>query len=337
MKNKLMDAIGQIREEYVEAAHNNTKKDHQYIWAWVGKIATAAACILLVFTLGANIFPHYDQKAVGGSPYNNNYYVDYETGEYGADYAPRATESLTKSDSNVFPEEALDSQDINLEKKLIITANARLETLQLDPLVDKLLADVKSYGGYVQSSTVKQGSGAYRKSYEATIRIPANRFEEFINGVKVSGNLISYSENVDDVTDTYMDLEARIASLTAEEERIKELYKQAANLTELMEVEERLTDIRYEIDSKQARLKTYDLLTSYSTLNIRIEETIQYTETSESFITRLGNAFSNGWQDFTRGIGDFFIDVVYNIWTILVIAVVIVVAVIVIKKRKNKK
>lgn len=86
-----------------------------------------------------------------------------------------------------------------------------------------------------------------------------------------------------------------------------------------MAVESRLSDIRYEIEYYEAQIKNYDLLVSYSTLNLTVNETKVYTPVSQNFFARLGRSFTNGFSNFVDGIGDFIIDIVYNMWTILLL------------------
>ena len=111
----------------------------------------------------------------------------------------------------------------------------------------------------------------------------------------------------------------------------------AKSIEDLMSIESRLSDIRYQIDYIETQLKNYDLLVAYSTLNITITETKAYTETSENFFTRLGNSFVNGWNSFINEVGDFVIDVVYNIWVIIIVVLIIFGAYKAYKHFRNKK
>ncbi|MBR2577995.1 MAG: DUF4349 domain-containing protein, partial [Erysipelotrichaceae bacterium] len=175
--------------------------------------------------------------------------------------------------------------------------------------------------GYFQDSSIST-SGSYRY-YNAVIRIPAESFAEFLNGVEASGNVTYYHENTKDITDTYSDISARVTSLKAEEAKVLEFYKDAESLDDLLRIESRLTDIRYEIDYLETQLKNFDLQVAYSTLTISIRETTTYTETNDSFWYRLANSFKYGWNDFVSGIEDFVLDVVYYLWNILLFAAII--------------
>ncbi|MBR2577340.1 MAG: DUF4349 domain-containing protein [Erysipelotrichaceae bacterium] len=319
---KLIDAIGMIDDRYISEAHEETKKK-SFSWNWnaFGRFALAAACLVLVVTL----LPKVLFKGAAGGYYANNMDGDLA--------APAAYDSSLRNEGAYYEYEADEAyyaadgaslksaSSLTENKKLIVTGDLNMETMDLDPVLKELDANIEKYGGYVQNSSIST-SGSYR-SYRATIRIPAEEYRNFLGNIESSGNVTYYHENTSDITDTYTDLDARMTSLKAEEERILEFYKEAETIEDLMSIESRLTDIRYEIDSISSRLKNYDLLVSYSTLNIYINETKAYTETSVSFFKRLTNAFSNGWKNFISGIEDFFIDVVYYFWNIILFAVLV--------------
>lgn len=216
-------------------------------------------------------------------------------------------------------------------KKLIVTGSLNLETSKFDETLESLNKSIAEVGGYVQYSSVNSYDD--RRIYDATIRVPADKYSSFASKVKDSAKVTYYSENVEDITDTYTDLEAKQKSLKAEEEKVLEFYKQAKTIDELMSVEQRLTDIRYQIDSIESSLKNYDLLTSYSTLNVNITELNDYVKPNEGFFSRLSSAFVNSITNFINIIGDIIIFIVSNIWFILVILLVVY---FVYKKRKNK-
>ena len=322
---KLIDAIGMIDDRYISEAHEE-KKRKSFGWNWnvFGRFALAAACLLLAVTLLPKVL---FRGASGGGYYVNNASEDYaapasayQNGS--ADEKAYYTYDTEATEEGYYEASQRSGQLPDENKKLIVTGDLNMETMDLDPVLNDLNANIGKYGGYVQDSSLSTSGSSYR-TYHAVIRIPAEEYQNFLGTVESSGNVTYYHENVSDITDTYTDLDARLTSLKAEEERVLEFYKEAETIEDLMSIESRLTDIRYEIDSISSRLKNYDLLVSYSTLNIYITETKAYTETSVSFLKRLSNAFTNGWQNFINGIGDLFIDIVYYFWNIVLLAVLV--------------
>ena len=307
-QDKLIDAIGMIKDEYIEEAHE-TRKKRSFSWVWAKRIALGLCCVLLAVT----IVPRFFAGKSGST--NTSYEYAGEDGLYYEDveYAYTVEEEGFKTTSTA-------NNLIQENKKLIVTAYMTLETMNLDDVLDELNNEIASCGGYVQSSSIYNYSS--RRSYEACIRIPADSYSDFVKAVKASGNAASFNESVEDITNTYTDLQARINSLKAEEEKVLEFYKEAKDLEELMLVEERLTEIRYEIDSKEAQMKNYDLLTAYSTLHLTINETKEYTPVSEDFFTKLGNSFKNGWNNFVSSIENLIIDIAYDFWSILLLILI---------------
>ena len=325
-KEKLIDAIGQIDDKYIKEAHE--KKRFVFDWALTGKILTGVLCLVIVIGIIPNVFNFGMGKQ-----------APRET-----EYSDTVTEAYSKEDISYGGVGGaggigytVNAKVVTENKKLIVNGYINIETLDFDVLIEELNKNIDAIGAYIQNSSI-QTNRYETRSFDATIRIPADKYNEFLESTKQLGNVTWYSENVDDVTEMYTDLKARLNSLKAEEEKVLEFYDKANSLSELMEVEGRLTDIRYEIDSIETRLKNYDLLTDYSTLNITIVETRSYTKTNDNFSSRLSLSFRNGFTNFINSIENFVIDVVYNIWSIIVVIVVAVIVILVIRKaRKNRK
>ncbi len=341
MKNeKLVNAIGMIDDRYIEEAHDKKRKKIQLNLPWnvLGKVAAAACALLLVI----NIFPvifhsysggakeSYDQAKPAGA--NGSYYsYSSDSAAFDGNYLEEPAEYMAADEEAYYAAEAeapsysqdkpqaQTQEELRQNKKLILTSYMTLETQDLDGLMESLLPTIERYGGYVQrSSSGNRGSTRY---YDASIRIPAERYNEFLQEIKGSGNAVYYSEETKDITDSYTDIQARLSSLKAQEAKVLEFYDRAEDLEDLMTVEARLSEIRYQIEYLEAQIKNYDLLVAYSTLNLTVNETQVYTPVTTSFFARLGRAFSNGFRSFLNGIEDFLIDVVYNIWTILFLVI----------------
>ena len=327
--DKLIDAIGKIDDCYIKEAHEQKeRRNFSFNWPMVMKLATACCCILLAVTILPKMFSSAKNAANGGAADSAAYYYNSGTASYDGEYYMEDAKSEEyayngyATDNETKPSDSYENNDPDLveaNKKLIVTARMSAETQDLDATIGTLTSQVSAFHGYIQrSSTYTRGSS---RIYEATYRIPADSYQAFLASIEDSGNILSYSEETEDITSTYTDIEARLNTLKAQEERVMELYKQAESIADLMEIEERLSDLRYRIEFYEAQIRNYDLLVAYSTLTVSVTETTVYTPTSTSFWTRLGNAFTNGWHNFTDGIGDFLIDVVYNLWTILFLVI----------------
>ena len=323
--NKLVDAIGMIKDDFVEEAHTKKKFSFVIPWALVGKVACGLAVVLLVI----NIIPFGKKSSSEGSYYySNSTGSNYKTDEAydGYAYDSEAAGSYAESSTH----ERTDNTVVS-DKKLILTARMNVETKNLDELLAALNSTISKYGAYVQSSTVNT-SGNSTRQYDATIRIPSDKYNEFLADLKNTGNVSYYTEETKDVTDSYTDIEARLKSLKAQEEKVLEFYSRAESLEDLMLVENRLSEIRYEIEYYEAQIKNYDLLIAYSTLTLHVTETSTYTPTSTSFAERLARAFKNGFHDFVSGLEELMINLAYDIYTIIFIVLILVATFFIYKK-----
>ena len=113
------------------------------------------------------------------------------------------------------------------------------------------------------------------------------------------------------MTSQYTDYEARLSSLRTQEERLLSMLEKSEDVESLIALEQRLADVRYELESIERNLKNLDLQISYSTITLNLQEVEIYTPTvpvQRSFGEKLSSAFSDGWRSFVRGLQYFCID-----------------------------
>ncbi len=274
-----------------------------------------------------------------------------------------ATESSVEAPAagdGVYEEAAMDMADSKMangseagevidtsSRKLITTVNMSAETEDLDTTVATLESKVKELGGYIESSNIYNGSGNYRSSRSAslTARIPASRLDEFVESVEGSNNIVNKSVTVDDVTLTYVDIESRKKSLKTEEKRLLEILEKAETVEDIIAIEDKLANVRYELESIEPQLRSYDNLVDYSTVYLDIQEVAVFTPVEkESAFSRMQKGFMQSLEDVRDGLVEFCIWLVTHIPQILVLVIVIAVIILIIraiikggKKRKAKK
>ena len=197
------------------------------------------------------------------------------------------------------------------DRKLIRTIRMDAETEDLTALLDSLTARITELGGYVETKEQYNGSaysGYRRRNLSVTVRIPADKADEFVAQVGKNANVVSSSETVEDVTLQYVDTESRVAALEAERDRLMELLEQAGDLSDLLKIEERLTDVLYDLESTTAKLRSLDNQVSYATVNLYIDEVKILTETQEQTVwQRIGSGFGENLRNIGEDIVDFFI------------------------------
>lgn len=178
------------------------------------------------------------------------------------------------------------------DRKLIKEGNVEFETDNLDSSRRKIFRAVKKYNGYISSDKESKNSG--RESNIIIIRVPAQNFDNLLNdatqGVdKFDSKII----NVKDVTEEFLDTEARLKTKKDLEARYRELLKQAKNVSEILEIEKQLGEVRGEIESMEGRLRYLQNRVSYSTLSVTF-----YKNIAGRFELgrQLANGFKNGWD-----------------------------------------
>lgn len=236
------------------------------------------------------------------------------------------------------------SGQITDTRKIIKTVTLELETKAFNDAVARITASAAANGGYIEYSYVS-GESLQSKNVERnakfTVRIPASVLDSYVSGLGGSFNVLSKTENASDITDTYFDAEARLKSLQTQEERLLAMLEGATELQYMLQLEQTLADVRYQIESYYSTIKRYDSQVSLSTVSISLYEVIEYqqiVEKPKTYLERLGQAIKQSWHNFIEGLKDFSVDFVYAFPTLIVLAAIISAAVIIIRKiMKHKK
>ncbi|MEF8800623.1 MAG: DUF4349 domain-containing protein [Halolamina sp.] len=165
-------------------------------------------------------------------------------------------------------------------RKRIRTAELRVTVSEFEASRSNLSTAVASYGGYVSSSEIRTEERRNETYSDGTIvyRVPAENYSVFMEAVKAQGTVQAETEDVNDVTQRHADLEARLESLRAERDRLRELYEQANDTEDVLAVQRELADVQREIETTEARLRTLENKVAYSTITLHLhEERPEYT------------------------------------------------------------
>lgn len=229
-------------------------------------------------------------------------------------------------------------------RKLIRRMDIGVETQSFDKLLSQIDKKVAELGGYIESSNTYGSSYGYEGSRSAdyTVRVPADKMDEMVTMVSENANVTRKSESTDDVTLSYVDTKSRKEALEVEQERLMALMEKAESVDAIIALETRLTEVRYQIQSMESQLRTYDNQVDYATINISVEEVTIYTpDTQEpkSDLQRMTDGFVTSVKRVLQGIKNFLIDLVIALPYLLIWAVVIAVIVLVIRAivKKSKK
>ena len=243
------------------------------------------------------------------------------------------------ADTGVTSENGLEAQVEN-GRKLIRTVSLSLETKEFDSVLTNLSTKTTELGGYIETSSVNGNSYSHHSTRYASyvIRIPADKLNEFVEVVSELGNVTQKNESVEDVTLRYIDVESHKKALETERERLLELLSKAENMEEILTIESKLSDIRYEIENYESQLKTMDNQIDYSTVSVYVDEVERVTDTGEKgFFEEIKERFGNSLYVVARGIRGLVIGILGSLPILIVCGGVIAVAVIVVRKILKKR
>lgn len=217
-------------------------------------------------------------------------------------------------------------QALPSNRKLIRTTNMEVETDQFDSFLNTLTQQIQTLGGYIESSNVSGNSMRYNEPVpryaSITARIPFDRMDGFITTVETTGNVTNKSESVSDVTLQYSDMESRKKTLSVEQDRIWALLEKTESMESIIILEQRLSEIRYELESMESQLRLYDNQVEYSTVYLNINEVTSLTPTQpESSGQQIQKGFSENAKAMIQGMTAFFVWLIASspIWLPLVL------------------
>jgi hypothetical protein len=180
-----------------------------------------------------------------------------------------------------------------IDRKIRYSGNVEVVVRDLDATHEAVEALVKSKNGYVAKSELV-GSVGDRRYGTWTIKVPADSFREVVAALAKLGTLVHNSSDSEDFTEEYLDLEARVRNLKAEEDVLNKLLKDAANrLDDVLKMRDQIVRNRGDIERAEGRLKYLASVTSYSTINLTVREIQDYVPpTSPTFSSDVSDTFS---------------------------------------------
>jgi hypothetical protein len=211
----------------------------------------------------------------------------------------------------------------NVNQKIIFTGQVSMETLNFEKTRTDLCNYINNVGGFAQNSSFQGGrlGDEGLRSAEYVFRIPKAKFNEAFVDFRKFGTVVSEQLNGEDVTNQYIDTEARLKSLKIQQERLEELLKKAVKMDDIISLEKELQSTIYEIENYTGSIKKWDSLVEYSTLTVKLNEVRQISKETpkeqDGFLSRLQFSFKNS----AEGLWNFLKDVAVFIAAALPIAI----------------
>lgn len=287
------------------------------------RLCVILAALLLVVSLGG----------CGGSSSTENSSVSpAQEGAYDtAAIYEEAGEAAEAADGGASANVEVD-ENVASDRKLIKNVNLEVETEEYASLVSSITERVEALGGYVERYDSYNENSIGDRSANLTLRIPAENLDSFVDQVAEISNIISRQESVEDVTLTYVDLESHKKMLEEEQERLLALLEQAETLEDILAIESRLTEVRYQLESMEEQLRSLDNQVSYSTVWLNVYEVEHYTPPAEKGTwERIQTGFMENVYKVGNGLREFFINFVISLPVLLVLAVIVAVVLLLIR------
>ena len=260
--------------------------------------------------------------------------------------APEAAPMEPMGEEVLFDESASEtggnSTTLPENQKLIRTVYMDAETQSMTELLAWMDGRVAALGGYYeQKSVYRRGSrddGSFYHSGDFMIRIPAQNLDQFVSLVGENANVTSSSESTENVTLTYVSTQSRVEALEVEQDRLLELLENAETMEDLLTIEARLTDVRWELENYASQLRVLDNQVNYSTIHLSVWEVDKPTVVAERTVwQKIGDGFSENAGDMWDGLVNTFIWLITVIPYLIPLALIGGVVVLVFKSGKKLK
>ena len=256
-----------------------------------------------------------------GSASGENLYYDYYDYEPAEEYAPDAPGSVPEN-----------------TQKLIRKIQLTVETDDYQAFMDGITGKVLALGGYIEDMDANT-SGSYPRA-TIVIRVPANQLSALADSVSGIGNITYRHESQQDVTLQYADTESHIAALRTEHERLLTLLNQAENLSEILQLEDRMTQVRYQLENYERSLRALSNQVEYATATIEVSQVKTFTPVEEEepgYWEQLGKGLADGVEGMWEFLKELFSDFVIALPYLLLFLVLPVIIVIVLIRRRIRK
>lgn len=219
-------------------------------------------------------------------------------------------------------------------KKITKEGTIKFETGDLNAARKKILTTLKRFGGYVDEDDQTTNAEDGNKQYELQIRIPANNFDLFLDSVSSTAvKLDTKSITITDVTKEYIDMKTRLDNKKILEKRYLELLSKAAKMSDMLDIEEKLTDIRSDIESTQGQLNYLNKQIAYSSLDITFYTTQPaQVNTGDGFGYKFKAAIADGWHI----LQNLFFGLI-GLWPLFLLLLVLYIAIKIWRKRRKAK
>ena len=252
--------------------------------------AAVAACALVLVGVGVQLGGGMDDVSVS---YARNSAPMMMKASYDSGVAYDSYESADVTAAGAGAR-SLTSGATQSERKIVRSAQLSLDVEDMDTAIDALRARTQALGGVVDACEVS-GRKADGRWASLTLSVPSEALDGFLSDAGGLGTVTREASQTTDMTDTYYDNASRLASAQAQKQRLDELYAQAQDMSDIIEITDALYDLQWEIDSLTGANQRIDTRVALSQVSITLnEKASDEPEEAPGFVERIRRSAEDG-------------------------------------------
>ena len=194
------------------------------------------------------------------------------TGRVAVDAPPKPANDSAQAGVPTFatsPEQGIPSFVASPDRNLILTANVAMRSQDPWATADRARTIAVGLGGDLLS--LSQSGNADQRSATLTVRVPSSRFDDALRQLKqLDGEVVSSTVDGKDVTDQFVDLQARLAAKQAEEAQYLALMARADKIDDILKIQQSLSNVRTQIEQLQGQVNSIKSRTDFSTISMSV-------------------------------------------------------------------
>jgi hypothetical protein len=189
-----------------------------------------------------------------------------------------------------------DKVALDLDRKIVKTADIRLELEKFEDFNKSIRKAIKQYGGYIANE--QQQNTDYQLQSIISIKVPVSRFEDMVNSFGGEGiKVLELSISTEDVSDAYVDSKSRMEARKQVRARYIELLKDARKMSDVLSIQNEINSTQEEIEAAAGRMQLLQNQSAYSTINLTYFQYLNGKLPEQpNFFTKVSEAFSNGFH-----------------------------------------